>query len=51
MLATLTEQRRTWFAALLVPARHSPARHSIAALRTRSAVARRVWTPASVATA
>jgi hypothetical protein len=48
VVGALADHRRGWFTALLVPARHS-----LAALRTRSAVAvaRRVWAPATVATA
>ncbi|MEV0295451.1 hypothetical protein [Nocardia sp. NPDC050710] len=40
--AALAEHRRSWFTALI-----SPARHSFAAMRKRSAVAAVHWVPAT----
>ncbi|WP_084655210.1 hypothetical protein [Nocardia altamirensis] len=40
--AALAEHRRTWFTALI-----SPARHSFAAMRKRSAVTSVRWVPAT----
>ncbi|MBF6213329.1 hypothetical protein IU433_24670 [Nocardia puris] len=40
--AALAEHRRSWFTALI-----SPARHSFAAMRKRSAVAATSWVPAA----
>ncbi|MEV6659813.1 hypothetical protein [Nocardia fluminea] len=40
--ATLAEYRRSWFSALL-----SPARHSFAAVRKRPSMATAYWSPAA----
>ncbi len=40
--AALAEHRRTWFTALI-----SPARHSFAAMRKRSTMATAYWVPAT----
>ncbi|MDO3649197.1 hypothetical protein [Nocardia mangyaensis] len=40
--ATLAEYRRSWFTALL-----SPARHSFAAMRKRTGMASTYWVPAA----
>ncbi|MET8874525.1 hypothetical protein [Nocardia sp. NPDC004604] len=40
--AALAEHRRSWFTALI-----SPARHSFAAMRKRSAAATAYWAPAT----
>ncbi|TQM26162.1 hypothetical protein [Nocardia bhagyanarayanae] len=40
--AALAEHRRSWFTALI-----SPARHSFAAMRKRSTVATAYWVPAT----
>ncbi|MET8779795.1 hypothetical protein AB0H49_29335 [Nocardia sp. NPDC050713] len=40
--AALAEHRRSWFTALI-----SPARHSFAAMRKRSTVAATYWVPAT----